>query len=349
MFFKTVNNSSLYWTPLISLCFLITSCELQSEMVIKRTQFIMGTLIEITVQEPDKDLANKAIDKSFDEISRLENIMSTYLPNSELSKLNISAGNKKKIPVSPELLNVIQRGIHWGKLSSGAIDISIGPAANLWEFDTESPTIPDKHKLLNAVSLIDYKNISIEDGSINLNKPGMSLNLGAMGKGYAVDRAVYVLKKMGIKSGLVNAGGDLMAFGSKKATKSWRVGLQHPRNPEQMIASLDISNKAVATSGDYQRYFIKDKIRYHHILNPKDGWPANQVMLATVIADKVVDADALSTALFVLGAKKGINLINSLEGIEGMILSDLGSASFSSGFRSLPGLSLQHFKEDLSQ
>ena len=348
MSFKIINNPSLYCASLITLCFLLTSCESKSQKVVKRTQFLMGTLIEITVRETDKDLASKAIDKSFDEISRLENIMSTYLPNSELSKLNILAGSKKNIPVSPDLLKVIQRGIHWGKISNGAIDITIGPAAKLWEFDSESPTLPDKHKLLNAVSLIDYKNISIEGSSVNLNKPGMSLNLGAMGKGYAVDQAVYILKNFGIKSGLVNAGGDLMAFGSKEATKPWRIGLQHPRKPERMIASLAIKDKAVATSGDYQRYFVKGKTRYHHILNPEDGWPVSQTMSATVIAGTVADADALSTALFVLGAEKGIDLINSLEGIEGMILSNLGSASFSSGFRSLPGLSFQDFKENLS-
>ena len=146
---------------------------------------------------------------------------------------------------------------------------------------------------------------------------------------------------MGVKSGLVNAGGDLMAFGLKKETEAWHIGIQHPRKPEKIIASLDVRDKAVATSGDYQRYFIKDKVRFHHILNPKDGWPENKTMSATVIADTVMDADAISTALFILGPNKGIALINSLEGVEGMILSKLGSASYSSGFRNLSGLSLQ--------
>ena len=308
----------------------------------------MGTIVEITVYEKDKDLAQKAIEKSFDEMSRLENIMSTHLHDSELSKFNILAGSKKKIPVSSDLLKVIQRGIHWGRLSNGAMDISIGPAILLWRFNSESPALPDPQKLINAASLIDYRDISIEGSSIGLKKLGMSLNLGAIGKGYAIDRAVDILKFSGIKSGLVNAGGDLMAFGSKKGTKPWRIGLQHPRRPEEIIASLDLTDKAMATSGDYQRYFIHDKKRYHHILKPEDGWPSDKSMSATVIADTVTDADALSTALFILGDKKGIDLINSLEGVEGMILSKIGSVSFSSGFHNLPGLSFYGLKNNLS-
>ena len=306
----------------------------------------MGTLVEITVQESNKDLAQKAINKSFDEMSRLEKIMSSYLPDSELSKFNTLAGGKKRIRVSPDLLKVIQRGIYWGKLSNGAIDISIGPAVKLWEFNSEIPTLPDTDKLLSAASFINYKDVVIDGGSVSLKKSGMSLNLGAIGKGYAVDQAIDVLKKMGIKSGLINAGGDLMAFGLKKATKPWHIGIQHPRKPERIIVSLDVRDEAVATSGDYQRYFIKNKVRYHHILNPKNGWPVNQTISATVIADTVMNADALSTALFILGENKGIAFINSQEGIEGMIVSNLGSVSYSSGFHNISGLSLQGLKEN---
>ena len=305
----------------------------------------MGTLVEITVHESDKELAQKAINKSFSEMSRLEKIMSSYLPGSELSKLNASAEKKSKVSVSSDLLKVIQRGVYWGMLSNGAFDISIGPATKLWKFSSGSPSLPDSNQLLNATNLINYKDIVIDDSSVSLKKTGMSLNLGAIGKGYAVDQAIDVLKKMKIKSGLINAGGDLMAFGLKK-TKSWHIGIQHPRKPEQIIASLDVKDKAVATSGDYQRYFIKDKIRYHHILDPKNGWPANQTISATVIANTVMDADAVSTALFVLGKNKGITFINSLKGFEGMIVSSLGSVTYSSGFNNLPGLSLEGLKNN---
>lgn len=344
MSFKLTSNSlfPLYLLP--ALCLLIASCEFKNQNITKRTKFLMGTLIEIVIQEPSNDLAQKAISASFNEISRLEKILSTYLPNSELSKFNSLAGGEIKIPVSPDLLKVIQRGVYWGTLSNGAIDISIGPAVKLWEFKSETPSPPDVGELKKVSEFINYKDIIIDGNSIGLKKTGMSLNLGSIAKGYAVDQAIKNLKKMGIKSGLVNAGGDLMAFGLKSKTEGWHIGLQHPRKPEEIIASLDIKDKAVATSGDYQRYFIKDKVRYHHILNPKNGWPANQAISATVISDNVMDADALSTALFILGEKKGLALINSLEGIEGMIFSKSNTASYSSEFHKLPKLSLKNLK-----
>lgn len=349
MTLKTIYNNQIYLLVILILSNLLISCQSQEQNVIKRTQFIMGTLVEISVYEKDKEVANKAIAKSFNEMSRLESIMSSYKPNSEISKFNISADIKRGIHVSTDLFKVIQRGIHWGKLSNGAIDISIGPAVKLWNFDSESPSLPDSNILINAIKFIDYRNVSTDSNRISLNKKGMSLHLGAIGKGYAVDCAVNILKNFGIKSGLINAGGDLMAFGLKGRIKPWRIGIQHPRHPEKIIASLDVKDKAVATSGDYQKYFMIGKKRYHHILNPKNGRPAANTMSATVMANTVTDADALSTALFILGAKKGIKFINSLEEVEGMILSSTGSIDFSSGFRSLPGFLLQDFEKNLPQ
>jgi FAD:protein FMN transferase len=306
----------------------------------------MGTLVEITVQESDKDLAQKAINKSFNEISRLEKIMSSYLPDSELSKLNLLAGGELKVPVTSDLLKVIQRGVYWGKLSNGAIDISIGPAIKLWKFNSAIPILPDKENLVKVAKFINYKDIIIEGNSISLKKNGMSLSLGAIGKGFAVDQAIRELKKTGIKSGLINAGGDLMAFGLISGKRPWHIGIQHPRKPEQIIISLDIKNKGVATTGDYQKYFIKNKVRYHHILNPQNGWPTNKTISATVVADTVMDADAISTALFILGVKKGIDFIDSLDGVEGVIVSGQGYVSYSSGFHNIPRLSLQGVKNN---
>ena len=306
----------------------------------------MGTLVEISIQESNKKLAQKAINKSFNEMSRLEKIMSSYLPDSELTRFNSLAGGEVKVPVSPDLLKVVQRGVYWGKLSNGAIDISIGPAIKLWEFNSERPIIPDKKNLVDAAKFINYKDIIIEGNSISFKKKGMSLNLGAIGKGFAVDQAIRELKKSGIKSGVINAGGDLRAFGLITGKRPWHIGIQHPRKPEQIIVSLDIKDKGIATTGDYQRYFIKNKARYHHILNPQNGWPTNKTISATVVADTVMDADALSTALFILGTKKGIDFINSLDRVEGMIVSDRGYASYSSGFHNVSGFSLLGLKNN---
>ena len=346
MYTKLIFSHFLHYLSFTIICLSFISCESENKNIFKRTQFIMGTLVEISIQESNKKLAQKAITKSFNEMSRLEKIMSSYLPDSELTRFNSLAGGEVKVPVSPDLLKVVQRGVYWGKLSNGAIDISIGPAIKLWEFNSERPIIPDKKNLVDAAKFINYKDIIIEGNSISLKKKGMSLNLGAIGKGFAVDQAIRELKKLGIKSGLINAGGDLRAFGLITGKRPWHVGIQHPRKPEQIIVSLDIKDKGIATTGDYQRYFIKNKARYHHILNPQNGWPTNKTISATVVADTVMDADALSTALFILGTKKGIDFINSLDRVEGMIVSDRGYASYSSGFHNVSGFSLLGLKNN---
>jgi thiamine biosynthesis lipoprotein len=174
----------------------------------------------------------------------------------------------------------------------------------------------------------------------------MSLHLGAIAKGYAVDQAMEVLKKNGIRHALINAGGDLKVLGERKQGQPWNIGLQHPRHPEKMIASFTLSDKAVATSGDYQKYFIKDNTRYHHILAPANGMPARGMISCTLIAETVMDADALATAVFVLGPDKGLKLIDSLDGVEGMMVTESGPTLFSENFKSQPGFVLQGLKDN---
>ena len=173
----------------------------------------------------------------------------------------------------------------------------------------------------------------------------MSLHLGAIAKGYAVDRAMAVLKKNGIRHALINAGGDLIVLGERKDGQPWSIGLQHPRQPEKLIASFKLPGKAVATSGDYQKYFMKDKTRYHHILDPANGRPARGVISCTVVAETVMDADALATAVFVLGPEKGMALVDSLDGVEAMLITESGSPLFTKNFASQPGFEMHAFKD----
>jgi len=313
------------------------ACGSKDKDLLRRTQFIMGTLVEITVHEPDADRAQKAIGQAFDEIHSLEKLMSTHLPDSEISRLNAQAGDKEFFPVSPEVLEVIQRGIYWGDRSSGAFDISIGPVSRLWRFDGDSPSLPDARQLAGAVPLVNFRDIEVEGSRVRLKRAGMSLQLGAIAKGYAVDRAMDILVSSGIRHAMINAGGDLKALGNRQDGKPWHIGLQHPRKPAKMIASFGLSDKAVATSGDYQRYFMQGSTRYHHILDPANGMPALGVISATVVTETVMDADALATAVFVLGPKKGIELINSLSGTECMVVSDSEAILFSKNFQAQPG------------
>lgn len=326
---------------------IFSACAPDPGAITRRTQFLMGTLAEITVRGPDDSNTNSAISQAFDEMARVEALMSRYIPDSEISRLNRGAGGES-LKVSRDTLEVIQRAVYWAERTGGAFDITIGPAANLWDWDEENQEVPSPGQLKDALKLVSYKNIQIEGGEIKLAQKGMSLQLGAIAKGYAVDRAIESLKASGIQNAMVNAGGDLRTLGRREKDRLWKIGLQHPRNPQAIVASFALENRAVATSGDYQKYFVRDGVRYHHILNPDTGRPAEGVVSATVIAETAMDADALATAVFVLGPEKGIEWIESLAETEAMILAPSGPPHFSKGFQSLPQFALEGFKNELA-
>ena len=313
----------------------------------RRSQFLMGTLVEISVFEKNKDTAELAIQSAFNEIQRMEGLMSTRIPGSEISKINQSAG-LEPVSVSPEVLAVISRALYWAEQTNGALDISLEPVQELWDFDGEHTSLPDKKILEQKLSKVDYKKIRLENQTVFLTEKGMGLHLGAIAKGYAVDRAINILLESNIHHALINAGGDLKTLGLRPDQTAWKIGLQHPRKPEAIMASFSLSGKAVATSGDYQKYFDHEGTRYHHILNPKTGYPVTGVMSATVVAETVMDADALSTALFVMGAKEGMAFIASLKGIEGLLVDQDKTPYLSQGMESLAGFSLEGFKENFS-
>jgi FAD:protein FMN transferase len=324
---------------------LFTACSDPNAFSHRRSQFLMGTLVEISVIEKDEELAITAIQEAFREIRRLENLMSIHIPDSELSKINQAAG-KNPVSVSKELITVIQRSLFWSEKTAGAFDITIGPAQELWNFET--PSLPSNSSIADAVKKIDFRKIHIEEQNIFLPEKGMRLNLGAIAKGYAVDKAIDILKKNKIQSALINAGGDLKSLGKRSDQLNWRIGLQHPRNSESLLASFSISGNAVATSGDYQKYFEQNGKRYHHILDPKTGYPAaSGSMSATVISSNVMDADALSTAIFVLGSEKGIALLDSLNNVEGLIVDIKEEASISRNMGSIESFSLKSFKNNI--
>lgn len=325
----------------------ISACDSRDDDLLRRTQFIMGTLVEITIHDAGKQKAENAAGRAFDEMHRLERLMSTHIDDSEISRLNKGAGDQL-LTVSPEVLKVIERSLHWGNLSNGTLDISIGPAANLWRFNEENLSLPDTARLRQALTLVNFRDIEIQDSKVRLKQPGMALHLGAIAKGYAVDRAMDTLQSSGIQNAIINAGGDLKAIGTRQDRQFWRIGIQHPRNPEKMIAAFALPGKAVATSGDYQKYFMQNGTRYHHILNPRNGMPARGLISVTIIAESVMDADALATATFVLGLDKGMELIDSLTGIEGMMVSESGDFHFSKNFQSLPEFTLKGLEDDFS-
>ncbi len=317
----------------------LNACDGADKQPTRRTQFIMGTLVEITVSHSDPDIIQTVTTQAFDEMTRIEQLMSTYLPDSEISRINRAAG-KEAIPVSCEVEEVIREGIYWSEQSGGAFDITVEPLVQLWDFDGEKEIIPADNTIRKTASLVNYKNIEIKDHTVRLKLRGMAINVGGLAKGYAVDRAISILRGR-ISNGIVNAGGDLFAFGQKNKQTSWNIGLQHPRKPQELLAAFAVKNQAVATSGDYQRYFIKDGVRYHHIFDPQTGRPARLMISATVTTTEVMDADALATAVFVMGPDKGIEWVDSMANVEAMLVLEDGSFRYSKSFRKQPQFTLK--------
>ena len=320
----------------LSLNLVLVSCRPSSQDSYQRNRFRMGTLITITVVCQSQKKAMHAIDKAFTIISDIENQTSAHLPQSYTSLINETAG-KKNISVSADFLLVIQKSLEYSQLTNGAFDITIGPITALWRFDDDQGMLPSSEKINKKLPLVGYQGIYYDkvNGLVGLKMPGSGMDLGGIAKGYAVDQAVKVLQQEGIKAGIVNAGGDLRLFGHKtEKEKNWHIGIQHPRKPEGILLSLKITDKSIVTSGDYERFFLKDGIRYHHIIDPKTGRPPHNCQGVTILAESTLAADALATAVFILGPDKGMKLIETLPKVEGIIVDNQGEVTLSSGLPS---------------
>ena len=282
---------------------------------LKQTEMIMGTLVEITVI-PAND---KAIKEAFEALKKVDALMSTYKEDSEISILN----REGKAQVSEETLEVIEDAIEFSELTDGTFDITCRPLISLWNKAKKEEKVPTEMEIEEAISLVGYQRIILEGNQIRLEKKGMQIDLGGIAKGYAVDKAIEALKKNGIKRALVNAGGDLYTLGTDPQGEKWQIGVQDPREEDKIIDIIKVKDKAVATSGDYRRYFTLEGKRFSHIVNPKTGLTVQDVpMSVTIIGPDATTTDALSTGVFVLGPKEGMKLIDSLPEVEGMIISE---------------------------
>jgi len=288
----------------------------------------MGTSVEISVSEIDPQRAEEAMAAAFREVERIDSLISHYRPGSEVSRITRQAG-EKVTRVSPETLEVIERALYFSRLSEGAFDISIGPVFRLWNF--REGKIPGEESLQENLKRVDYRKIKVDRAkfSVFLESRGMELDLGAIGKGYAVDRASAVLRKGGVENFMVAAGGDIAVSGAKENGSPWTIGIQHPRLPSELIARLHPARAAASTSGDYQKFFFRGGERYHHILTPSTGLPARECQSVTIMAPSGMDADALATAVFVLGPKKGFALLERLPDAHATIVDRRGSVLLS--------------------
>ena len=290
----------------------------------------MGTVVEISVADLDKDqkAIEKAIGKAFGRIKEVETLMNRYLEDSDVYRLN-RLGKGEYITVSDETFEVIRTSIKFSELSDGAFDITILPVLELWGFSSKvREDVPTQEEIGERLTLVNFHNILIdeEEKAVGFAAFGIGVDLGAIAKGYAVDEAIVVLKNEGIKKAMVNAGGDVYCLGTKDNDQPWVIGIKHPRKPGQILTKLEIKDQAIATSGDYEKYCMIEGRRYCHIIDPRTGRPVqNEVISVTILASTCLEADALATTCFVLGKDKGLKLIGSLDGVEGMIVSQQGS------------------------
>ncbi|MEG6611542.1 FAD:protein FMN transferase [Pseudoclostridium thermosuccinogenes] len=307
---------------MIYVSFILASC--QQNTPAERIGTYMGTVITEKVYGKN---AQKAADEVMEKIAELEAMMTIKDADkqSEIDKLNDMAG-VGEVKLSRDSISVLGKAIEYAELSEGAFDVTIGPLANAWGIFTDNPRVPSKDEIDKLKSLVNYRDISINnaDSSAYLARKGQIVDLGGIAKGYAGDVAVEILKAKGVKSALINLGGNVVALGSKPDGNPWSIGIQNPRAPTgEYIGIVKVRDKAVVSSGDYERFFEKDGVRYHHILDPRTGYPADSGLIATtIVADSSTDADALSTSVFVLGLEKGMQLVERLDGVDAIFITE---------------------------
>ena len=293
--------------------------------LINKSRILLGTVVEVQIREKDRKKAETSIEKAFSEIKRIDDLFSTYNEDSHVWKLNHNQATL--INVVPEIFSLMVICDSIFNLTYGSFDVSLNKLVTTWGFDRDDPSLPSDDKLSGALLNSGWNNIKLLEKNSFKRPAGTELNFGAIAKGYAVDKAVNVLIKLGINSALVNAGGEIKTIGD-----DWVIGIRHPRNQNQIIEKVNPGGMSVATSGDYEKYFELDGKRYHHILNPKTGYPADSLISVTVLNKSCTIADALATAVFVLGQAKGMRLIENLPGTEVMIIDDQINKTYSSGF-----------------
>ncbi|MBF0178432.1 MAG: FAD:protein FMN transferase [Magnetococcales bacterium] len=304
------------------------------------TRLLMGTLVEISTWGMPEALSMRAVALAFDEMTRVEERMSRMRPESELARINRGQRGQWQ-PISAELALVVDRGLAMGRLASGAFDIGLGSLSDLWGFSLEPPPTrpPPADRIAGWLAQRARQNdAGIErsgesEKKIRLDNAGVGLDLGGIAKGYAVERAVEMLRREGVQDALINAGGDMRILGSKGG-KPWHVGLRDPRDPQGVAAILDLAGEvALSTSGDYERFFMADGIRHHHILDPKTGQSARAGLISvSVQAPDSMTADGLSTALFVLGEQAGLAMLRHFPGCEALLIREDGSHFQTTGF-----------------
>ena len=296
---------------LLILSFLFNANKTQ---IYSKTVLLMGSRFDITVVTTNQSEGDLFINTAIAEIERIEKLISSWDSNSQISRVNRSAGIKPE-SVDKEVFELVKRAKHISKISDGAFDISYASIDKVWKFDGSMVELPSESDIKRSVENINYQNIILDESnySIFLKNSGMKIGFGAIGKGYAADMAKKLLLSMGVKNGIINASGDLNTWGVKPDGKDWTVGITNPLNKENTFSWVPLKNKAVATSGTYEKRVTFKGINYSHIIDPRTGWPIANIISVSVFSPSAELSDALATTVFVLGVGSGLNLINQLK------------------------------------
>lgn len=312
---KTSKKSSIALTvaALLALALSSISCAPKAAPELSQTEFVLGTVCSIRVL---KGGDKAVIEKALLHLHELEDLLSVNKPGSQIDAVNAAAG-KAPVAVGPEAMDIVKRGLHYAKISGGSFDPSVGPLVKLWGIGSDHARLPSPKEIAAADKLVNWKDISVDEAArtIFLARPGMGLDLGSATKGYAADEVAKILKAGGVKSAVIDLGGNVLVVGAKPDGKSWRVGLQDPEGERgSYIGIATLKDQTMVTSGVYERFFIQDGVRYHHILDTKTGYPVqNGLVSVTVIAAKSFDADGVTTMLFSLGRERGMALARELK------------------------------------
>ncbi|KIA96157.1 thiamine biosynthesis protein ApbE [Pedobacter kyungheensis] len=295
-----------------------------SQLSVNRVLKLMGNRFEFTAVAGDENEGNEAIDAAIAEVSRIERLLTTFDESSQTCQINRAAGTAP-IRVDQEVIALIQRAQKISEITDGAFDISYGSIdKRLWNFDQQMTSLPDKATALASVALIDYRNVELDEqaSTVLLKNKGMRIGFGGIGKGYAADRAKQVMQQQGIASGIVNAAGDLITWGVQPNGKPWTVGIADPSQTNQPFSALQISNMAIATSGNYEKFATIGGKRYSHTIDPKTGLPVSGVKSVSIICPSAELADALATPVVVMGAQVGLELINQIKQVACIVIDD---------------------------
>lgn len=311
---------------ILLLCLPLSGCSRRQP--IQQTGFYFDTVISITLYDPSK---TEELNHCFELAQLYEQYFSTNIADSDISRINAAPGSP--VRVHEETAELIEQGLLYSELSNGKFDITVGKLTDLWDFHADSPKLPDKAAVADAVAAIDYKNVVVNGEEVTLTQPQAALDLGGIAKGYIADKMKAYLVSQGITSGLINLGGNVLTIGEKEDGSAYTIGIQKPFDEAgASVASVSVRGQSVVTSGVYERYFEQDGVRYHHILDVSDGYPYdNDLLSVTIICENSVDGDGLSTSCFALGLEKGMELVESLEHTEAIFITSDQKLHTSSG------------------